>query len=109
MNEATGRRYLTIPRTALGRWSLALAAGFFVFMFLFFQQANAPGRDRSTFFSDPINAALLVGAALSGIGGGVAALLAVGLRRERSLLLLPVVLLAAVVLLFSLGEILGGH
>ena len=106
--EKSDPRFLALPRTGLGWWSVGLAAGFFVFMCLFFLQVHSPGRDRSTFFSDPINALLLIGASASGIGGGVVALFGVFLKRERSFILVPIVLLGLFVLLFTLGEV-GGH
>lgn len=101
-------RFLALPRTGLGWWSVGLAAGFFVFVWFFWLQANSPGRDRSTFFSDPINALLLIGASASGIGGGAVAVVAFFLKRERSFILVPIVLLGLFVLLFTLGEVFGG-
>ena len=104
--EKSDPRFLALPRTGLGWWSVGLAAGFFVFMCLFFLQVHSPGRDRSTFFSDPINALLLIGASASGIGGGLVALFAVFLKRERSFILVPIVLLGLLVLGLTLMELL---
>jgi hypothetical protein len=82
-------------------------ACFFVFMRLFWHQAVRPGRDRSTFFSDPINAACLIGALISPIAGSIVALVAIIWKRERSLLLVPVLLLGLFALLWTLGAVFG--
>ena len=52
-------------------------------MRLFWLQAFRPGRDRSTFFSDPINAGCLIGAFGSPIVGMIVAWVAIIWKRER--------------------------
>ena len=103
---AKAPRFLGLPRTRFGWSSIVLAAAFFVFFWLFWLQRNAP-RDRSTFFSDPINALLLISAVASAITGGVTAVAAIIRKRERSFLLLPTLLLGIFVLFFTVGELIG--
>jgi hypothetical protein len=103
------RRFFALPRTSLGWWSILIATGFFVFMRLFWMQAGSPGRDRSTFFSDPINAGCLIGAFGSPIAGMIVALVAIIWKRERSLLLVPAILLGLLALPFALAALGGGN
>ena len=103
------RRFLALPRTSLGWWSVLSATGFFVFMRLFWLQAFRPGRDRSTFFSDPVNACCLIGAFGSPIVGMIVALVAIIWKRERSLLLVPVILLGLLALPWVLALLAGGN
>jgi hypothetical protein len=103
------RRFFALPRTSLGWSSILIATGFFVFMRLFWMQAGSPGRDRSTFFSDPINASCLIGALGSPIVGMIVALVAIIGKRERSLLLVPVILLGLLALPWVLAGIFGGN
>jgi hypothetical protein len=44
------RCFFALPRTSLGWSAILIATGYFVFLRLFWVQANSPGRDRSTFF-----------------------------------------------------------
>lgn len=97
--QAKPRRFFAPPRTNLGWGAMLIATSFFVFMRLFWMQADSPGRNRSTFFSDPINASCLIGAFGSPIVGMIVAWVAVIWKRERSLLLLPVLLLGVFALL----------
>jgi len=103
------RRFFALPSTELGWWSLLIGTGFFVFMRLFWMQANAPGRDHSTFFSDPINAACLIGAFISPIVGLVMSLAAIIWQRERSIFLVPLLLLGFFALLWALAVMSGAN
>ncbi len=103
------RRFFALPRTSLGWWSLLIAPGFFVFLRLFWMQADSPGRNSSTFFSDPINACCLIGAFGSPIVGMIVALVAVIWKREWSLLPLPVLLLGLFALLWALAVLSGAN
>jgi hypothetical protein len=103
------RRFFALPRTNLGWWSLLIGTGFFLFMRLFWMQAGSTGRDRSTFFSDPINAGCLIGAFGSPIVGMIVALVAVIWKRERSLLLVPLLLLGLFALLWGLAVLSGAN
>jgi len=107
--EKKWRRYFAPPRSDLGWWSLIIGAGFFAFMRLFWMQAFSPGRDRSTFFSDPINAACLIGALGSAIAGMVLAVAAIIWKRERSLWYVPLLLLGFFALFWSLAVLSGAN
>lgn len=103
------RRFLALPRTELGWWALLIGTGFFLFMRLFWMQSGSPGRDRSTFFSDPINAGCLIGAFGSPIVGMILALVAIIWKRERSALLVPLLLLGLFALLWALAVLSGAN
>ena len=107
--EVGARRFFGLPRTALGWWSVWVAVGFFVFMALFWQQAGQPGRDRSTFFSDPVNAGCLIGAAASALAGMVLAVVAIVWKRERSWAFVPVVLSGLNALMWTVAALSGGN
>lgn len=100
-------RRLAYPTTRLGWLSIALAALFFVFLKLVFLWGDQPGHDRSTFFSDPVMAFMLISTAVSGITAGAVAVVAL-FKQERSIIVVLVVLLGLFVLDLSLHE-LGGH
>ena len=80
------------PTTPLGRWSLVLALGFLVLNFLWL---FLPG------------GALL--AFLSGVAGGVVALIAIVRRGERGLTVYVAILPLLAVVGFVLAELLIGH
>ena len=63
---------------------------------------------RPTFFSDPLHAVLILGAAAAAITGAIVGALALVVKRERSLWVLLSVLLGAFVLYWTIGE-LAGH
>jgi len=105
--EPGGRRFFAVPRTDLGWVSILAATGFFVFLRLFWMQAFSPGRNRSTFFSDPINAACLIGAFGTPIVGMILALVAIIWKHERSWMLSPVILLGVFGLLWALAAAFG--
>jgi hypothetical protein len=101
--------FLAMPSSRLGWWALVIGTGFFLFMRLFWMQANNPGRDRSTFFSDPVNAGCLIGAFGSSIAGMVMAWVAIIWKRERSLLLVPLLLLGVFTLLWAIALMSGAN
>jgi hypothetical protein len=86
---------------------LLIGAGFFVCMRLFWMQAYSPGRNHSTFFSDPITAACLIGAFGSAIVAMILALIALIGKRERSFFFIPLLLLGLFALLWALAVMLG--
>jgi cytochrome bd-type quinol oxidase subunit 2 len=100
-------RFLGLPRTRLGWAAFAFATAHFLFMALFWLQARIPGRDRSTFFSDPINAACLIAACASPIVGAALAVAAMRLNHERPFILVVIVMMGLLALLWSLGVMLG--
>jgi hypothetical protein len=81
-----------LPTTRLGRWSLVLALGFFVFNFLWW---FLPGGASLAF--------------LCGIAGGVAGLVAVFRRGERGLVVYAAFFPLLAVVGFVLAELLIGH
>jgi hypothetical protein len=103
------RPFFGLPGTTLGWWSLVIGTGFFVFMRLFWMQALSPGHDRSTFFSDPINAACLIGAFGSAIIGMLLALAAIIWKRERSFFFLPLLLVGIFALLWAVAVMSGAN
>jgi hypothetical protein len=105
--DRTATRFLGLPGTRLGRSSLWLVVACLACLGLWLLEAKLP-RDRSTFFSDPLMAALIICTACAGNACWVTAILAFVLKREKSLLLVLPLLLGGIVLLFTLGE-LGGH
>ncbi len=101
------------PATPLGWTATGLAVlslGFLWSVFWWGDWGAQHGRDRSTFFSDPIAAFTMIGTAATAIAGGLAGAISL-FRRERSLLLLPVLVWGAIVLIFTLGQLggLAGH
>jgi len=75
-NRTPSPKLLGLPRSGLGWSSIWLALAFFVIIWLFRLYASTSTRYRPTFFSDPLNALLLITASLAGISSGVTALLA---------------------------------
>ena len=99
--------FVGVPRSRLGWWSIGLAVlclGLFVAWLLYVQATPIA---RPTFFSDPLHACLLLGAAAAGIAGAIVGVLALVARRERSFLILLSVLLGAVVLYWTIGTLAG--
>jgi len=81
-----------LPTTKLGRWSIVLAAGFFVLNFLW---VILPGGASLAF--------------LSGIAGGVAGLISIVRRGERAVAVFIAVTPLVLVVAFILAELLIGH
>jgi hypothetical protein len=99
-----------LPATRLGWWSVGLAAAVFVFVGLIFFLDQLPRSMLPNSVGQSIGmllvVLLLIGASVSGIGGGVAAVVAFFLKRERSFILVPIVLLGLLVLGVTLMELL---
>ena len=99
-------RFVGMPRTRLGWSSIGLATtflGLFV-LWLLYVGATAP-MDRPTFFSDPLHAVLILGAAAAAITGAIAGALALVAKRERSFIIALSVLLGSFVLYFTIGSL----
>ena len=111
-------RVLGWPRASLGRWSLGLLAGFIVLMFLFLAMISLYGGGNEVrrlsmqaggkFFSLPWMGLTLLAAALSAVAGGVAALLAIVRKGERSILMVVPILVGSFVLFWAIGELFEG-
>ncbi len=96
--------FLGMPRTRRGWWSVSLVLAFVALMALLQVYVRAVRIPRPTFFSDPLSAALLLGAAGAGIAGGIVGILAILRNRERSFTIVLSVVVGALVLWFSIGE-----
>ena len=104
-----GPSLLGLPRTIVGWWSVCLALAFIVLFALWQVYVRAtPPRPRPTFFSDPLQAVLILGAATSAIAGAMVGLLALTLKRERSYLIWLSTLIGAFVLYWTIGEVMAG-
>lgn len=100
-------RLMGAPRTNLGWWSVGLSLAFFVLFTAWLLYVRATPIHRPTFFSDPIHAILILGAAASAVVGAVAGAVSVVAGRERSVLVLFGVVLGAFVLYRTVAEIWG--
>lgn len=100
------RRFLSLPSTKLGSWSVILA-GVFVSMFIinvfFLAPSSRPAEWRTIFL--PFFG---IGMLAVGLAAGIVGLVAV-LRRERSWLVWLAMLPGLMTLSFTLGEFLVSH
>jgi hypothetical protein len=96
-----------MPRSRLGWWSIGLAITFVVLFVLRWLTVSWRPMPRPTFFSDPLAAWLMLGAAAAGSTAALVGVLAFVARRERSFLILLSVLLGAVVLYVTIGTLAG--
>jgi hypothetical protein len=96
-----------MPRTRLGWWSIGLATTFLVLFVLWLLYVQATPMARPTFFSDPLHAVLILGAAAAAIAGAIVGVLALVAKRERSFIILLSVLLGAFVLYWTIAELMG--
>jgi hypothetical protein len=100
--------FVGVPRSRLGSWSISLAITsvvLFVLWWLYVMRWRPIARP--TFFSDPLHACLLLGAAAAGITGAIVGVLALVAKRERSFLILLSVLLGAFALYWTIGSLAG--
>ncbi len=98
-----------LPRTLLGRWSVALAAAFFIFMAVFFAVIAAGVRGGDTYWEEWRLAIPFTSAAICGIGAAVTGIPALFRKRERSLLVILATLLGLFVAFFVAGEVFFPH
>ena len=99
------RRVLSIPRTSLGKWSMWLLAALVLLFCVFIAVSltlDAAGIPVGTFRYWLILVPL-ISAVVSAVAAGVVALVAI-FRRERSILMLLPLLVAAFVLFWTIGE-----
>ena len=99
--------FVGMPRSRLGWWSTGLAVLFLGLFVAWLLYVRATPIARPTFFSDPLHACLLLGAAAVGITGAIVGVLALVAKRERSFLILLSVLLGAFVLYWTIGSLAG--
>ena len=108
--SAHERRFFALPRTTLGRWALALAALFFVFMTFFYVAAFGEVASGSDSFIEqwPLWGTIIPAAAC-GIGALVLGLAAVIAKGERSVLVLIAIAWGGFVAFFVAAELLSPH
>jgi hypothetical protein len=99
--------FVDVPRSQLGWWSIGLAVLFLGLFVAWLLYVRATPIARPTFFSDPLQACLYIGATAAAISGAIVGVLAFVARRERSVLILLSVLLGAVVLYWTIGTLAG--
>jgi hypothetical protein len=79
-------KFLGWPITSTGWWALRLTLGFVLFLALFFVLVSLGMRGGETFFSNPWLTITMLIAVSSAIAGGVFALIGIGWKKERSIL-----------------------
>ena len=99
--------FVGMPRTWLGWSSIALAITFLVLFVLWLLYVQATPMARPTFFSDPLHAVLILGAAAAAVTGAMVGALALAAKRERSFMILLSVLLGAYVLYWTIAQLVG--
>ncbi|MFC1872692.1 hypothetical protein ACFLYV_03140 [Chloroflexota bacterium] len=98
-----------IPKTTLGKWSVALIVGFLV-LIISFQFLVALGqRGGETFFSALLLTVPIIIAGIFGVSAFGIGLVGVIKSRERSIIVYLAVTIGLFVLLFGLGEIIFPH
>ncbi|HSM34759.1 MAG TPA: hypothetical protein VK837_00050 [Longimicrobiales bacterium] len=100
-------RFFATPQTRIGQWSVGLAVAFLVLFMLWLFYIGATPKARPTFFSDPVHAVMLLGAAASAVAGAVLGAVAIAAKRERSYMVLLSVLVGSFVLWWAIAEAIG--
>lgn len=98
-----------LPRTMLGKWSIGLIGGLFLFFALLRVLVAFGQRGGETFFS---NLALAIPGLLAGTCGIAAfftGIIGIIFRKERAVLVFLAVIIGLFVLVFCLGEVLSPH
>ncbi len=98
-----------MPKTTLGKWSVALIFAFIVFLISFQLIAASGQRGGETFFSNLALAVPILIAGISGVSAFVTGLVGVIRSRERSIIVYLATVIGLLVLLFGLGEIIFPH
>lgn len=98
-----------MPKTNLGRWSIWLIIGFFVFLGLFYLAVALGQRGGETFFSNLILTIPILLAGVSGILSFFTGITSIVKSKERSVLVFLATVLGLFVLFFVMGEILFPH
>jgi uncharacterized integral membrane protein len=107
--DCSGRSpgFVGMPRTRLGWWSIGLAITFLALFVLWLLYVQATPIARPTFFSDPLHAFLILGAAAAAITGAIVGALALVAKREQSFMLVLSILLGVFVLYWAIAELMG--
>ena len=97
------------PKTALGKWSVALIIIFIVLLGVFQLLVASGQRGGETFFSNLILTIPMLIAGVSGVSAFVTGLIGIIKSRERSVIVYLAALIGLFVLLFGIGEIVFPH
>ena len=103
------RRMLGPPETPAGWQSIGLAGAFVTCFALSVALVAAGQRGGDSFFDNPLLAVTMLMAGTAAIAGGITAGVAIVRNRERSLLVVVVLLLGLLVSAFVLGEVFVPH
>ncbi len=98
-----------MPKTTLGKWSVALIVAFIVLLLLFQFLVALGQRGGETFFSALILTVPILIAGISGVSAFITGLIGVIRSRERSVIVYLAVAIGLLVLLWGLAEIIFPH
>ena len=102
-------RITFLPKTNLGKWSVGLLVGFFIFLNVFFMFIDFGERGGATFFSNLKLTIPFCIAAISAIAGFFTGAISIFKNKERSVLVFLSTLLGFLVFLWCCAEILFPH
>lgn len=98
-----------MPKTLLGKWSMKLLFGFFVFFGFFWLMILAGQRGGMGFFSNLYLAIPALLTAVSGVGAFLTGIVSIIKFKERSVFVFISTLIGVLVTLFVTGEVLFPH
>ena len=98
-----------IPKTNLGKWSIALIIVFFLLLSLFFLLVNLGERGGATFFSNLKLTIPMLAAGTSAITSFVTGVISIIKKKERSILVILASILGFLVLLYIIAEFSSPH
>ena len=97
-----------IPKNPLGKWSIGLILGFFLFLILFFILVGLGQRGGDTFFSNLLLTIPMLIAVASAIGSFVVGIIGI-IKKERAILVFISILIGLMVFVYSALELLFPH
>ncbi len=97
----------TIPVTQTGQWAVRFCVAFLLLFLAWWAYVRATPIARPTFFSDPIHAVLIIAAAFAAVAGMVLGLISFLKDKEKSWLPGISILVGALVLYWSVAELVG--
>ncbi len=98
-----------MPHTKLGKWSVGLIIGFIVLLLVFYGLVLSGQRGGEKYFDNLILAIPFTLAGLCGIAAFITGILAVLMKRERTILVFLAIAIGAFVIIFLSGEIISPH
>jgi hypothetical protein len=101
------RELFGLPQTRPGGWAVCLTAGSGALLAAWLAYVTQYLIPRPTFFSDPLQAYLILGAAVCGIGAVFAGACGLVARHERSLLVVASTLVGGYLLFRVVAEMIG--